>query len=97
MEWVKGKPRQAAYLPNAWEIHVWVHTPVLVAHEFGHHLCQVYGRPWPVTKDEIAAAFPAELEAAVRSLAKDESAYDSEEHEEELFARLFHRVYSNYL
>lgn len=97
MKWEEGKPRQAVYLPKAWEIHAWVHTRQLVAHEFGHHLCLMYGRDWPVTKDSMAAAYQAKFSAAERSLEKDKAAYEDDELEEELFARVFHRVYKNYL
>ena len=90
---------RAGYKPDEEAIYLWVHTPRKLAHEFGHHLQRMTGEDWPYERTWLEWRFPGEFAAATAVLLREQARghYDPDVFEEELFARVFERVWHHLL
>lgn len=91
-----GRPVWGGYFPGREEIHLWDHSPRLLAHELGHHLWAQFGNAWPIKAKQLAELHPEACEAAMADLSKVSGSYPKAALEEELWARIFERIYPQY-
>lgn len=90
-------PIHGQYDPGTRTVRMGSFSTELLAHEFAHAWQCDLKTSWPIAYGELASRFPKETVDAIKELVQVEHLYPDEELDNELFARIFQRVYLDLL
>lgn len=89
-----GQVVLGGFIPGERMVVLWKHSETLLAHEVGHHIQEELGNAWPIPMRECFERWPHACSEAITAIEKTASAYPTAAiRSEELFARIFERVW----